>query len=84
MENFEEIRMNAMIAITIHYPVESADYLTSQFYEPGYSLTQRTDVLNVNIRYGKFFKLLVQNTYIFLNVKYTICKLILVIKIIYL
>ena len=48
MENFEEIRMNAMISLTVHYPKESAQYLTSQFYEAGYTLTQRTDILNVN------------------------------------
>ena len=47
MNQFEETRMNAMISITIHYPKEAAQYLTSQFYEAGYSLTQRTDILHV-------------------------------------
>ncbi len=47
LKDFEEARMNSMIAIVTHYPKEGADYLTSQFYEPGYSLTQRTDILNV-------------------------------------
>lgn len=47
METFEDIRMNAMISVTVHYPKECAQYLTSQFYEPGYSLTQRIDILHV-------------------------------------
>lgn len=46
MDQFEEIRLNAMISITTHYPKESAQYLTSQFYDAGYSLTQRTDILH--------------------------------------
>ena len=47
MNDFEEVRMNAMISLTVHYPKISAQYLTSQFYEAGYTLTQRTDILNV-------------------------------------
>ena len=47
MLDFEQVRMNAMISIVVHYPKESAAYLTSQFYDPGYTLTQRTDILNV-------------------------------------
>ena len=47
IKNFADIKMNAMISITVHYPKESADYLTSQFYEAGYTLTQRTDILHV-------------------------------------
>jgi hypothetical protein len=47
MHDFEDIRMNAMICITVHYPKECATYLTSQFYQAGYTLTQRTDILHV-------------------------------------
>jgi hypothetical protein len=36
-----------MISVTVHYPKESAEYLTSQFYQAGYSLSQRIDILNV-------------------------------------
>ena len=46
IEKFEDIRLNAMISITVHYPKESAEFLTSQFYDAGYSLTQRTDILH--------------------------------------
>jgi len=52
IENFEDIRMNALISLTVHYPKESAQYLTSQFYEPGYTLTQRTDILSVNTTFN--------------------------------
>ena len=47
IENFDDMKMIAMISITTHYPKESAEYLTSQFYEAGYTLTQRTDILHV-------------------------------------
>jgi len=46
IDKFEDIRLNAMISITCHYPKESAEFLTSQFYDAGYSLTQRTDILH--------------------------------------
>jgi hypothetical protein len=49
IENFEEFRLNAMISVAIHYPKESAEYLTSQFYDAGYSMTQRTDILHVTM-----------------------------------
>ena len=49
IENFDDMKMNAMISVTVHYPKESAEYLTSQFYEAGYTLTQRTDILHVII-----------------------------------
>ena len=38
-----------MISVAIHYPKESAEYLTSQFYDAGYSMTQRTDILHVTM-----------------------------------
>ncbi len=47
MGDFEDIRMNAMISITVHYPKECAIFLTNQFYQAGYTLTQRTDILHV-------------------------------------
>jgi telomere length regulation protein len=47
IDNFDELRMNSMITITVHYPKQSAQYLTSQFYEAGFSLTQRTNILHV-------------------------------------
>lgn len=47
IENFEDLKLNAMISVTVHYPKECAQYLTSQFYEQGYSLAQRTDILHV-------------------------------------
>lgn len=36
-----------MVSITVHYPKESAEYLTSQFYDAGFTMTQRTDILHV-------------------------------------
>ncbi len=48
LEHFNDLRMNAMVAVTVHYPRESAEYLTSQFYEAGYTITQRTDILHVS------------------------------------
>jgi hypothetical protein len=47
IEDFDEIRMNAMISVTIHYPKESAIYLTSKFYEAGFTISQRNDILDV-------------------------------------
>lgn len=47
IENFEELKANAMICVTVHYPIECAQFLTSQFYEQGYSLVQRTEILHV-------------------------------------
>ena len=47
IDKFEDLRMNAMISVTVHYPKDSAAYLTSQFYDAGYSMTQRTDILHV-------------------------------------
>jgi hypothetical protein len=47
IKNFDDIKMTAMISVTVHYPKESAQYLTSQFYEAGYTLTQRIDILHV-------------------------------------
>lgn len=46
-KEFDTDRMTAMISVTCHYPKECASYLTSQFYEAGYSLSQRGDVLNI-------------------------------------
>jgi telomere length regulation protein len=45
--DFDDLKMLAMISITCHYPKECAEYLTSQFYQQGYTLTQRTDILHV-------------------------------------
>ncbi len=47
IKNFDDMKMTAMISVTVHYPKESAQYLTSQFYEAGYTLTQRIDILHV-------------------------------------
>ncbi|RNA16175.1 telomere length regulation TEL2 -like protein, partial [Brachionus plicatilis] len=46
-KEFDTDRMTAMISMTCHYPKECASYLSSQFYEAGYSLSQRGDVLNI-------------------------------------
>ncbi|CAF1076456.1 unnamed protein product, partial [Brachionus calyciflorus] len=47
IKDFDEDRMSAMITVTCHYPKDCAIYLTSQFYEAGFSLSQRGDILNV-------------------------------------
>ena len=47
IENFDELRINAMVSVTVRYPKECAIYLTSQFYEREYSFSQRTDILQV-------------------------------------
>lgn len=47
IKNFDEYRLNAMTNILVHYPLETAQYLTSQFYERGYTLGQRCDILHV-------------------------------------
>lgn len=46
-KEFDSDRMTAMISVTCHYPKECASYLTYQFYEAGYSLSQRGDILNI-------------------------------------
>ena len=46
-KEFDSDRMTAMISVTCHYPKECASYLTHQFYEAGYSLSQRGDILNI-------------------------------------
>lgn len=46
-KEFDSLRMEAMISVTCHYPKQCAQYLTSQFYEAGYSLSQRGDILNI-------------------------------------
>ena len=43
------MKLNAMVNITVHYPKESAEYLTSQFYKPGYTISQRIDILEVKL-----------------------------------
>jgi hypothetical protein len=47
--------MKCIVEVTIHYPKEVAIYLTTQFYEPNYTITQRMDILHVCI--WCFFKL---------------------------
>lgn len=36
-----------MVNICVHYPKQCAQYLTGQFYDRGYTLTQRLDILHV-------------------------------------
>lgn len=47
IENFDELRINAMVSVTVRYPKQCAIYLTGQFYEREYSFSQRTDILQV-------------------------------------
>jgi telomere length regulation protein len=47
MDNFYDVRVNSMICLLVHYPRQCAAYLTGEFYEAGYSLSQRVDILHV-------------------------------------
>ena len=47
IDNFDELRINGMVSVTVRYPKQCALYLTSQFYEREYSFSQRTDILQV-------------------------------------
>ncbi|GAB1300701.1 Telomere length regulation protein TEL2 homolog [Apodemus speciosus] len=44
---FEQLRQNALVAVTVTDPEQVAKYLTSQFYGLNYSLRQRMDILDV-------------------------------------
>jgi len=45
--NFEEMRLNALIACLVRAPKKVATYLTGEFYERNYSIRQRMDILEV-------------------------------------
>lgn len=47
IEKFDEYRMKGLIEVTCHYPIEVAQYLTNEFYEQNYTITQRIDILHV-------------------------------------
>ena len=42
------LRHKALVALAVARPVPLAQYLTTEFYSPHYSLRQRTDILEVN------------------------------------
>ena len=45
--NFEELRLEALIACVVRAPKKVATYLTGEFYERNYSIRQRMDILEV-------------------------------------
>ena len=45
--DFEELRLNALIACLVRAPKKVATYLTGEFYERNYSIRQRMDILEV-------------------------------------
>ena len=45
--DFEELRLNALIACVVRAPKSVATYLTGEFYERNYSIRQRMDILEV-------------------------------------
>ena len=45
--DFEELRLNALIACLVKAPQSVAAYLTAEFYERNYSIRQRMDILEV-------------------------------------
>lgn len=47
LAEFEQLRQNALVAVTVTDPEQVAKYLTSQFYGLNYSLRQRMDILDV-------------------------------------
>ncbi|PIK35251.1 putative telomere length regulation protein TEL2-like isoform X1 [Apostichopus japonicus] len=46
-ENFAELKLSCLCALTVHCPVPVASYLTEQFYDRNYNIRQRIDMLEV-------------------------------------
>ncbi|XP_070581383.1 telomere length regulation protein TEL2 homolog isoform X2 [Ptychodera flava] len=47
MNNFTHLRHSAMVAITVHCPIQVAVYLTEEFFSRNYNIRQRMDILEV-------------------------------------
>ena len=47
IDNFCTLRLRTLIAVAASHPLESAAFLTAEFYRPNYSVSQRLDMLHV-------------------------------------
>ncbi|RWS30397.1 hypothetical protein B4U80_07476 [Leptotrombidium deliense] len=47
IDNFDELRLSAMVALCVASPRSVSEYLTSQFYDRNLSISRRVDILEV-------------------------------------